>query len=686
MEENRPNPDLILEQLHATKKDEDIQGKLKIFFGYAAGVGKTYAMLDAAHAAIKAGYDVVAGYIEPHSRPDTIELLKGIPSLLPLTLEYKGMELKELDLDEALKRHPDIMLVDELAHTNATGSRHLKRYQDIEELLQAGIDVYTTVNVQHLESLNDIVASITGVIVRERIPDRIFDDADQIELVDIEPDDLILRLNEGKIYKKNQAQRALSNFFTRDKLVALREIALRRTADSVNRVVEKEKAAAGYHEYYTGEHILTCLSSSASNAKVIRNAARLADAFHGYFTAVYVETKESKEMDEESEKQLNENIKLAQLLGAKIATVYGEDVAYQLAEYAKASGVSKIVIGRTNHKIRFIRTKLNVVEQLTIYAPNIDVYIIPDTQPSIPLKHRYKKSAKQLFKSLNLADTLKSLLILLGCVLLGFLVMKIGLGEANIIMIFILGVVLTAIFTSGRIYGISFSVLCVLIFNFFFTKPVLTFQVYDKGYPLTLGIMLAVSLVTSSLMLRLHMQSRESVVRAYRTEILLENSRKLQHTKGIEDVVLATSKQLLKLLNKTIVFYVVRNGQYLSESKLFLSEKDKKVDPNFYIGEDEKAVAQWTCKSRHRAGISTDTLPGANALYIPVRSHKTVLAVVGIALERDTPLEPFEYSLITSMLNEAAFVLERYERREAEWKNRGNAGLRKKIRAKKNNK
>ena len=284
----RKSPDEILKQIK-TKEHQEKQGKLKIFFGYAAGVGKTFAMLEAAHQAKKQGIDVVAGYIEPHARPETLALIDGLEEINPLIIQHKDINLREFDLDAAIARHPQLILVDELAHTNAQGCRHLKRYQDIQELLKAGIDVYTTVNVQHIESLNDIVASITRVIVRERIPDKIFDEADQVELVDIEPIDLVKRLSQGKIYKKDQANRALSNFFTEENLTALREIALRRTADRVNKISQKAKNDAN-NDYYTNEHILVCLSSSPSNPKIIRTAARMADAFKARFTALFVQT------------------------------------------------------------------------------------------------------------------------------------------------------------------------------------------------------------------------------------------------------------------------------------------------------------------------------------------------------------------------------------------------------------
>lgn len=288
MENSRIDPEIILKNI----QEESIKsnrGHLHIFFGYAAGVGKTYAMLKEAHKCLKQGLDVVIGYVEPHPRPATAKLVEGLEVIKPKVLQKGNILLNEFDIDGALKRKPQIILIDELAHTNAPGSRHVKRYQDVQEILASGIDVFTTINVQHLESLNDMVASITGVIVKERIPDKVFDDADFVKLIDIEPDELILRLKEGKIYKENQAALACKNFFTVENLTALKEIALRRCADRVNLLSKSARLKSG-NEYYTDEHILVCLSSSPSNNKIIRNASRMAKAFNGSFTALFVET------------------------------------------------------------------------------------------------------------------------------------------------------------------------------------------------------------------------------------------------------------------------------------------------------------------------------------------------------------------------------------------------------------
>ena len=329
-------------------------------------------MLTAAHAAKRQGIDVVVGYVEPHMRPQTTALLEGLEALPVKDCPHHNITLREFDLDAALKRKPGLILVDELAHTNADGCRHKKRYQDVEELLAAGIDVYTTVNVQHIESLNNMVASITGVIVQERIPDKVFDSADQVKLVDIEPQELLDRLSEGKIYREAQAQRAATNFFSIENLTALREIALRRCADRVNQLSENARIKSK-GDYYTDEHILVCLSPSPSNAKLIRTAARMARAFNGSFTALFVETPAFPTMSDEDKNRLRNNIHLAEQLGATIETTYGDDVALQIAEFARLSGVSKIVIGRNNAQKRFLFSKPTLTEKLIAYSPNLDV-------------------------------------------------------------------------------------------------------------------------------------------------------------------------------------------------------------------------------------------------------------------------------------------------------------------------
>jgi two-component system sensor histidine kinase KdpD len=638
----------LLEQLSTIPAGRR-HGRLKIYFGYAAGVGKTCAMLNDAHEAKEDGIDVVAGYIEPHVRPDTLALQEGLEVLSPLEIPYKGVILKEFDLDRALQRRPELILVDELAHTNAEGCRHKKRYQDVEELLRAGIDVFTTINVQHIESLNDVVASITGISVRERIPDSVFDSADQIELVDIEPADLIDRLNKGKIYREEQAQRALTNFFTKEKLIALREIALRCTADQVNRVAVQNNVSSMNDTPYANEHILACVSSAPSNAKVIRTAARMADAFHGSLTALFVET---PELEDKNKADLRENLRLAEQLGAQIATVYGDDIPGQIAEYAKVSRVSKIVIGRSGHRKRWF-TKSNFVDKLTSLAPSLDIYIIPDTQSSFHMKGFNFKNASEF----SVIDTGKSMGILIICMLIGLWFDHLGFSDANIITVFILGVLLNALATTGRIYSVISAVLSVLIFDFLFTEPYFSFQAYHSGYPVTFLVMLSAALITGTLTKQVKKQAHESAQKAYHTEVLLETSRKLQQARDQSDILRETAGQLIKLLDRTVVFYSEQYGT-LSDPIVF-SKEGSEADQKVYLGTDEHAVAEWVYKNNKRAGATTNTLSAAKCLYLAVRGGDMVLAVAGIAMDKEVPMEAFEKGLMIAMLGECGMALEK---------------------------
>ncbi len=654
----RATPEEILKKIKAGEQsDAPGGGRLKIFFGYAAGVGKTYAMLQAAHDAVKKGIDVAAGYIEPHTRPETMKLLEGLNTVPPLELEYRGIAIRDFDLDGALERHPGLILVDELAHTNAEGCRHAKRYQDIKELLSAGIDVYTTVNVQHIESLNDIVASITGVVVHERIPDHIFDRADQVELVDIEPSELIQRLQEGKIYRPSQADQALHNFFSVENLTALREIALRRCADRVYARCEQEKLASG-GEYYTEEHILVCLSASPSNAKLIRTAARMARAFKGTITALYVETPDSARMGVQDKKRLAEHIHLARQLGAKVETVYGEDIPFQIAAYARLSGVSKIVVGRSNTKRHLFFARQSFAERLTECAPNLDIYIIPDKSVSA-----YKRTAPSgQHDRLSARDCLKALGVLAGATLLGLLFFKAGFSEANIIIVFLLGVLVTAVVTEGRLYSITSSLISVIVFNFFFTVPRYTLNAYDPSYPVTFLIMFLAAFISSSLAVKIKRQAVRSAETAYRTKILLETNQLLQKERDTRGIIQVTANQLIKLLHKPVVFYHVEEEEkkrVLKSPVVFTAEPGDEINEEI-LSENEQAVAQWTFTHNKHAGATTSTLGNARCLYLAVRGTESVYGVVGITQEGEKT-DSFEDSLVLSIIGESGLALEKDE-------------------------
>ena len=638
--------------LRASRNDtsDEKRGRLKIFFGYAAGVGKTYAMLQAAHQTKKRGVDVVAGYIEPHAGPQTAALLDGLEQLPVTQASYGGGSLGEFDIDGALKRKPQLILVDELAHTNAEGSRHAKRYQDVQELLNAGIDVYTTVNVQHIESLNDTVASITGVPVRERIPDSVFDQADQVELVDIEPAELLERLAGGNIDRDDLAQRAGASFFSAETLTALRELALRRCADRVNLLTESARLQSR-SDYHTDEHILVCLSSSPSNGKIIRTAARMARAFRGSFTALFVETPATAEMSDPDKKRLRENMRLAQQLGANIETSYGEDVPYQIAEFARLSGVSKIVIGRSTATRKSIFSKPTLTDRLIASAPNLDIHVIPDASAGNAYQKRKAKARHAI--AMPVGDITKSILVLLAATLIGYAFYMLGFSEANIVSLYIFGVFVVSVITTNRFCGVAASIVSVLVFNFFFTVPRFTFQFNDPNYLVTFSIMFMIALLTGSLATRLKDNAKQSARAAYRTKILFETNQLLQKETDEQSVINATAEQLVKLLKKDIVIYL-SNGRELAAPSIFRTSDSDQSD---LTSESEKTVAAWVLRNNKHAGATTDTLSGAKCLYLAIRVNQQVYGVVGIAMN-EVPLDSFENSVLLSILGECALALE----------------------------
>ena len=629
------------------------QGRLKIFFGYAAGVGKTYAMLEAAHQAKKEGIDVVVGYVEPHARPDTLALLTGLEVLPNQMIDYRGIQLREFDLDQALRRKPQLILVDELAHNNAQGCRHTKRYQDVEELLQAGINVYTTVNVQHLESLNDLVSSITGVTVNERIPDHVFDRASQVELVDIEPDELIKRLQAGKVYRERQAKQALQHFFTAENLAALREIAMRRTADQLNRTAVQggnQKSARA------GEHILICLSSAPSNAKVIRTAARMADAFHSGFTALFVQTPETKELSGENMKRLRSNLHLAEQLGAQISTVYGTDPAVQIAEYARVSGVTKIVMGRINHKQNPITGKKSLADRL-IQLTDLDVYIIPDRQPLYKKPIGKLRSPEAHFSWRDAAIMLVSLLL---ASVVGFAFYHAGFSEANIITVYILGVLMTAVWTNGPFYGAVDSLLSVAAFNYFFTVPRFTFQANDPSYPVTFLIMLCSSIIASSLASRVKAQARLAAQKSYYTELLLESSQKFQKGRTEWDCLRLAAEQLNRMFVRPILYALNEAEQDLA----FRVEPADEKGVLSGLSSQEIGVAKWVRKNNKHAGATTNTLPDSKWLFLSVRGTQGVMGIVGIPIVGYSVPDAFEKNLMMAILGECGLSQERIRLQE----------------------
>ncbi len=626
--DRRPDPDAILEDIQKGRGRR--QGRLKIFFGYAAGVGKTYAMLDDAQERYKCGIDVLVGYIEPHTRPETIQLLQGLPALPPKTILYRTIELKEFDLDEALKRKPELILVDELAHTNAEGVRNRKRFQDIEELLNAGIDVYTTVNVQHMESLNDVIEHITKIRVQETVPDYIFDRADKVKLIDIEPDELLRRLEEGKIYRPDRAETAMRNFFTRENLRLLREIAMRRAADRISNENQSERRLS---EKMANTKLLVCISPSPTSTRCIRWTARAAEAFHAHWAALYVESIESGHLTREQQKSLRSNMDLAEKLGAEVVTLSGYDIAASVAEYAKLSGITNIVMGKSRNK-KTVRSlfEIDFEDQLILLLPSIEVHIIPGGTTRRGYK-KPRRTGRHFNFSFSWKDTVITLGMLIAATMFSFVLRRLSIGDQNVIMAYILSILVISRVTGGYAYGIVASVISVLLFNFFFTEPYYTFNAIQAGYPITFLIMLLAALITSTLTVRIKTQARLAVQREHRTEVLYEINKKLLATRGLDNIVALANEYIVKLFDRSVIFFT-RNPEKGEDGSARQAPED--VDASFLNSDDEKAVAHWVFLNQKRAGAGTDTLMGAGAFYMPVISQGKVLAVLGISCAKGT--------------------------------------------------
>jgi len=649
-DDERPNPDELLESIQAESPSD--KGKLKIFFGYAAGVGKTYAMLDEAREQIKNGVDVVVGYIEPHTRPETVQMLEGLPILPPKIYPYKNIQLREFDLDAALNRKPEVILVDELAHTNAEGVRNKKRYQDIEELLNAGIDVYTTVNVQHIESLNDVIKDITKISVRETIPDYIFDNATKVKMIDIEPEELLRRLEVGKIYRPERAETALQNFFTKDNLTLLREIAMRKATERISHGNQYERIITNK---MASNKMIVCISPSPSSAKCIRWTARSAEASHTPWVAVYVETMSSHNLKEDQKKSLQANFGLAERLGAETVTLDGDDVASVVAEYAKLSGITNIIVGKSRNR-KTIRSlfEMDFEDRLISQLPNVEIHIIPDNYtPMKYMKTRNIPIYRNLFFSWQ--DTFKTIGILIAATLLSFGLRWLDIADQNLIMVYILSVLVVSRITIGYAYGIIASFLSVLLFNFFFTIPYYSFNAIQPAYPVTFLIMLIVALITSAFTVRIKTEARYSVDREHRTEVLYEINKKFLATRGLENIVALTNHYISKIFNRSVIFYSKDPGEGAAGTMLHLPVDS---DSSFLLTEAERAVAHWVFINHKRAGAGTDTLMGAGAYYMPVISQGNVLGVVGLSCAGGH-LDQNDRALLRRITSQVAMALER---------------------------
>ena len=647
---HRPNPDELLQSIQRDQPNE--KGKLKIFFGYAAGVGKTYAMLDEAQELFKSGVDVVLGYIEPHTRPETLELMEGLQVLPPKNVAYKNIQLKEFDLDAALALHPELILVDELAHTNAAGVRNKKRYQDVEELLNAGIDVYTTVNVQHLESLNDVILNITKAPVRETIPDTIFDNADMVRFIDLEPDELIRRLKEGKVYQQGRAVTAMENFFTNENLRLLREIAMRKATERISHGNQSENRISAKR---ANMKLLVCIGSSPSSAKLIRWTARMAEAFYAPWTVVYVEGRKSAFLSDGEQQGIRSNMDLAEQLGGEVVTISGDDIALAVAEYANLSGTTNIVVGKSRRK-KTIRNlfEMDLEDKLISLLPDIEVHIIP----GMPIPKPYRKPKRIRLKRnlyLSSGDTLKTLATLIVATLLCEALTMLGIGEQNVIMVYILSTLVISRTTMGYFYGVLSSVVSVLLFNFFFTQPYFTFNASQPGYPFTFVVMLLVALATSAMTVRMKAQARLAAQREHRTEVLYEINKQLLATRGLRNIIDLTNSNINALFERSVIFYEQEPGNP-DHGTLLQSPSDSHAST--LHSEDERAVAHWSFVNQKIAGAGTDTLMGADGFYMPVISSGHVLGVIGVSCAKGK-LSQNQRAFLHMIALQVAMALER---------------------------
>jgi two-component system, OmpR family, sensor histidine kinase KdpD len=612
--EVRPDPDELLRRV-AEEQSRAHRGQLTLFFGAAPGVGKTYAMLIAAREERLTGRDVLVGIVETHGRSETAALLEGLPVLPRRAVPYHGVILHEFDLDQSLTRRPGLLLVDELAHTNAEGSRHPKRWQDVEELLDAGIDVFSTLNVQHVESLKDVVAQITGVTVRETVPDSMLEAAHEIRLADLPPDELLERLRDGKVYIPDQARRAATSFFRKGNLIALRELALRRTAERVDAQMRQYRRDEGIEATWAAtERLLVCLSWSPHSARVVREASRMARGLHASWLAVYVETPAAVRLSAEDKAWLSENLRLAAQLGAEVVTVSDEKPAEAILRVARARNVTKIVVGKPRALRKRDRIFGSFVDDIVKGSGTIDVYATAGSSgPAETLPDRHPRAAPRRLGFLTAA----------GLVVLVTLVARFAFGHAylaDVVMLYLLGVVIASL-SLDRWPSLSTAALSVVAFDFFFIPPYYTFSVADFRHVVTFTVMLLVGIVINHLTLRVRNQATGARERERRTAALYEMSRALGEAGERSALVARAADQIARV--------------FLSDVLVFVPDEQDLVVVHRTTGPvqasaQELGVARWVWTNRKEAGLSTNTLPGSPGLFIPLATTHGLLGVLGL--------------------------------------------------------
>ncbi len=652
----RRNPDELLARVQREEASAR-RGRLKIFFGAAPGVGKSYAMLEAARAQIAAGVDLVVGYIELHGRKDTEALLDGLEVLPPQRLEHRGIVLTEFDLDAALKRHPAVIVVDELAHTNHPGARHPKRWMDVEELLAAGIDVYTTVNVQHVESLNDVVAQITGVRVAETVPDKVFDAADEVELVDLPPEELLQRLKAGKVYVEDKIRHALDSFFRKGNLIALRQLALRATADRVDSSMREYRSEHAIAQTWpAGERVLVCVGPDPLSERLVRSARRLSSALHAQWLAIYVETPALVRLPKPARDRVLQTLKLAQTLGAETASLSGESVASEVLAFARQRNVSKIIVGKPSRARWRDRLQPSLVDAIVRDSGDIDVFVItgePGVETSAPPRLPSRSSDWRAYAQG------------VGVVAFVTLLCELAFGHielTNLVMLYLLGTVLVAA-RFGRGPSVLAAVLSVGLFDFLFVPPYYSFAVSDAQYLITFAVMLSTALVISNLAALGRRQASVSRQRERRTGELYALSRELAQSRDIEELSAILRRHVLAGIEGDAAVLLPDERDHLLDPGHFCDRGIARQHVARYpVPGNELGIAQWSYDHRDKAGLGTDTLASADAIYLPLNAQRSCLGVLGLRPQDARQLEiPEQMHLLESFVTQAAVAMERVQ-------------------------
>ena len=621
------------------------RGRLKLFLGYAAGVGKTYSMLDNGHEKLRSGTDVLVGFVNPAASPETLSLLEGLPLLPMKSIDHGTLVLKEFDVDAALERKPELILVDDLAYENPAGMRNRRRYQDVEELLNAGIDVYTTVTIQNIESLSGIVQSITAGGTEKTIPDYLFDQADVIETIDFSPEELLKRFEEGKICRHGKYGSSIKFTFTKENLRLLRELTMRKAADRISNDNQNRGQMA---EPLISAKFLVVISDEAPSSNSIRWTARAAESFRAHWVAVYVEP-----MRRNHENEVQERLDLARKLGAETVRLNGSNSFAAIAEYARISGISNIVIGKVRNRrsVRWFEKEME--DELFALLPNVELHLIPESPQRKRRKLRKIKFTENMV--LSWSDTFKTLGILAVATLLAMGLHTFIFDDQNVITVYILSVLIISRITSGYLYGMAASILSVLLFNFFFTIPYYTLDALQPEYPVTFVIMFIAAFIISTLTLQIKTQVKISAEREHRTKLLYEINKKLLQTRGLENIVKLTSENLTQIFDRAVVIYI---EEPLNPSAGYYMESTTDPYTTLLRQAEERQAAHWVYLNKKRAGAGTDTLMNAKAHYMPILSQGKSLGVIGISCTKGN-LDQNSRLFLRMLVSQVAMALER---------------------------